>query len=249
MFSLRRNPTCQVYRLAQLIINGKHTFLQGIAVIPSRNPPCRNKVSKTSKLFEDTRVTKDVLLFKYENQRFFSILNFFALSQFMFWSYLAHFSYTTLRDISKEDAEKQLKENMRLTSDNVESISLVWWRRINLGENKYRYGITLLCLSIGYIILVGAVLFTKRTVRYLTLLKGGQHVQLICYSPFWRPRLITVPLEHMTCNVSRDHIRGHLPIKIKNYWMYFLLDKSGTFTNTQLFDYTAGLKRSWAKKL
>ena len=147
MFSLRRNKIVQIYRLAQLVINGKHTLLQGTAFVPRRNPS--RDVSKASKLFEDTRVTKDVLLFKYENQRFFNVLNFFALSQFMFWSYLAHFSYTTLRDISKEDAEKQLRENLRLTNDNAESISLVWWRRINLGENKYRYGITVLCVSIG----------------------------------------------------------------------------------------------------
>lgn len=200
-----------------------------------------------SSLDAETRVTKDVLLFKYENSRFFHILNTFAVSQFIFWSYLSHLSFTTLRDVNKEEAEKQLLQQMNIGDGKQEPSGLVWWRRINLGENKYRYGITVLCFSVGYLIVAGATLFTTRTVKYLTLLKGGKRVQLVCYTPWWKPRTITVPLDHLTCNVSRTHVNSSLPIKIKDHWMYFLLDKSGTFTNTRLFDYTAGVKRSWAK--
>lgn len=83
----------------------------------------------------NTSVTKDVVLFKYENPRFFKILNIFGICQFVFWTYLSHFAYTTLRDAPVEQKE------------NVDE--LAWYEKINLGENKYRNGITILSFVIG----------------------------------------------------------------------------------------------------
>lgn len=82
----------------------------------------------------NTNVTKDVILFKYENARFFKILNIFGICQFVFWTYLSHFAFTTLRDapVEKDDSE-----------------DLKWYERINLGENKYRNGITAMSFLIG----------------------------------------------------------------------------------------------------
>lgn len=73
----------------------------------------------------NTSVIKDVILYKYENPRQFTLLNIFALTQFAFWLYLSHFAYISLKDVpvsSKEDAP--------------------WWRKINFGEAKYRNTIT-----------------------------------------------------------------------------------------------------------
>jgi len=87
----------------------------------------------TSALEVNTKVAKDVILYRYENPRFFRIVNVFALCQFVFWSYLSHFAFTTLKDapVPKD------KDN------------LPWWRRINLGENKYRNSLTVLSFLIG----------------------------------------------------------------------------------------------------
>lgn len=49
-----------------------------------------------SALDVNTKVAKDVILFKFENPQFFRIINFFAISQFVFWNYLSHFAFTTL---------------------------------------------------------------------------------------------------------------------------------------------------------
>lgn len=76
---------------------------------------------------------KDLLVFRYENPRFFKYLNFFAIVQFMFWNYLSYFSFTSLKDTPVPQADD----------------SLPWWRRINLGDNKYRNGITIMCFLIG----------------------------------------------------------------------------------------------------
>lgn len=80
----------------------------------------------------NTNVAKDVILFKYENPKFFKLLNIFALCQFGFWSYLSIFAFQTLRDApasSESDAS--------------------WFRKINLGENKYKNTIAVCAFIIG----------------------------------------------------------------------------------------------------
>lgn len=87
----------------------------------------------TSPLEGSAKLVKDVIVYKYENPRFFKYLNIFAISQFLCWNYLAHFSYTSLIDAPVEK-----------TSEDVS-----WWRKINLGENKYRNTLTIMCFIIG----------------------------------------------------------------------------------------------------
>lgn len=36
-------------------------------------------------------LAKDIIVFKYDNPRFFKMMNFFAISQFFFWGYLGRF--------------------------------------------------------------------------------------------------------------------------------------------------------------
>lgn len=81
----------------------------------------------------NTNVTKDVILYKYINDRYYKIANLFAICQFSFWAYLSVFAFSTLRDAPVEKPEKET----------------VWWRKINLGENKYKNGLSILCFTIG----------------------------------------------------------------------------------------------------
>lgn len=85
----------------------------------------------------NTNVAKDVILFKYDNPRFFKIVNIFAVCQFMFWSYLSVFSFTTLKDAPV---------------DHDQSKETAWWRKINLGENKYRNTLAIMSFIIGLLI-------------------------------------------------------------------------------------------------
>lgn len=80
----------------------------------------------------NTNVAKDVILFKYENPRFFKVLNLFALCQFGFWTYLSVFAFQTLRD-APASAEPDAS----------------WFRKINLGENKYKNTIAVSAFIIG----------------------------------------------------------------------------------------------------
>ncbi|KAM8714553.1 hypothetical protein ACLKA7_014643 [Drosophila subpalustris] len=195
--------------------------------LPAIVAPIRTNSTKAA--FDvSTNVSKDVVLFKYENPRFYKMLNFFGICQFVFWTYLSHFAFTTLKDAPV--VEKPGEE-------------LKWYQRINLGDNKYKNGITFCCFMIGYGILFAVWMFTLRSVRFLILRKGGKSVSFVTYGPFNRNRIMTVPLNCISAEESREMARVQLPIKVRDKALYYVLDMRGEFRNPQLFDYTAGLKR------
>ncbi|XP_075978792.1 transmembrane protein 223 [Anticarsia gemmatalis] len=179
----------------------------------------------------NTNVIKDVILFKYENPKFYMYMNLFAILQYAFWSYLGIFAFTTLRDAPVDKS--------KIDEDTP------WFRKINLGENKYRNTLGAVSLVIGGGSLAMIWMYTLRSVRYLVLNKGGKHLTFITYSPFGKNRLMKVPLENVCCKETRTAAKVQLPLKIKNRWMHYMLDMRGEFKNGLLFDCTAGLKRTW----
>lgn len=106
---------------------------------------CAHKVrnvtssSVTTKTIHDvnTNVVKDVILFKYENPKFYRYMNIFAVVQYMFWSYLGIFAFSSLRDAPVD-------------KDKIDD-DTPWFRRINLGENKYRNGLGIIAIVVGKI--------------------------------------------------------------------------------------------------
>lgn len=137
-----------------------HKIKVGIPIVCTKlktTPIFHNNLSKYSTISQksssnssSTTTLKDLLIYKYENPKFFKYLNFFAIAQFMFWNYLSYFSFTSLKDVPINTIEKS-------------DIDLPWWRRINLGENKYRNGIALLCFIIGKLKLVFIEIYSFNT--------------------------------------------------------------------------------------
>lgn len=95
----------------------------------------------------------------------------------------------------------------------------------------------------GYGILLASWMFTLRSVRYLVLRKGGNNVSLVTYGPFGKNRIMDVPLHCISAQQSRTTSKVHLPLKVKNRALFYILDMRGDFTNTKIFDYSVGLKR------
>lgn len=88
---------------------------------------------------DERSIKEDILIYSYNNDRFYKLLTFFGIVQFFFWLHLAGFSYSTLRDVDPL-IERQKKVIGEKSS---------WWKRINLGEAKYRYSMAVLCISVG----------------------------------------------------------------------------------------------------
>lgn len=127
-----------VLRLSTNFLHIKNYLNSARRLIPRKCPSfagfCTG--SKASGLDVKTNVVKDVILYKYENPRFFRILNIFAICQFGFWAYLSYFSFFYLRDVPADKSKDS-----------------PWFRRINLGEPKYRYAIGISSFVIGNLLI------------------------------------------------------------------------------------------------
>lgn len=181
----------------------------------------------------------DVTLFHHDRTPFFRLLAAFCGGQLLFWTYLAHFAFSGLRDsgVPKRRAE---------ASPRGSSTAGMWTFDMNLGGNTWRYGFTAGCLAIGSSILGLGLLFCRRSVSQVVLHKGGRMVTVSTQSPLGagRGHRITVPLSQVACHAHRQESPSFIPLRVKGHKFYFLLDKEGTINNAKLFDITVGAYRS-----
>uniref|UniRef100_A0A3B3U876 Transmembrane protein 223 n=1 Tax=Poecilia latipinna TaxID=48699 RepID=A0A3B3U876_9TELE len=184
-----------------------------------------------------TQPAKDVTLFEHDRTRFFRVLTVFCGGQFVFWTYLAQFAFTGLRDTGGKDRAKAPTTTTGLAG--------MWSFEMNLGSNAWRYGFTLGCLTIGAGIVGLGALFCRRSVSKVVLHKGGRMVTVRTQSPLGpdRGRTINVPLNQVACHAHRQESPSFIPLRIKGHRLYFLLDKDGTVNNARLFDITVGAYR------
>ncbi|XP_028248945.1 transmembrane protein 223 [Parambassis ranga] len=189
---------------------------------------------------------RDVTLFEHDRTRFFRLLSLFCGGQFIFWTYLADFAYTGLKDTSRTSVKEKAKVPTTTSSSSTTTgLAGMWSFDMNLGSSAWRYGFTLGCLAIGAGIAGFGVLFCRRSVFKVVLHQGGKMVTVCTQSPL-RPgqgRRITVPLSQVACHAHRQESPSYIPLKIKGYRLYFLLDKEGTVNNARLFDVTVGAYR------
>ncbi|KAM4608308.1 transmembrane protein 223 [Polymixia lowei] len=183
-----------------------------------------------------TQVLRDVILFEHDRTRFFRLLAIFCGGQFLFWTYLAHFAYTSLRDTGGA------KEQQKVATTGLAGF---WNFEMNLGSSAWRYGFTLGCLAIGGGILGFGFLFCRRSVSQVILHKGGRMVTVSTQSPLGqgKGRKITIPLSQVACHAHRQESPSFIPLRVKGHKFYFLLDKDGTLNNVKLFDITVGAYR------
>lgn len=184
-----------------------------------------------------TPVQKDVILFEHDRTRFFRLLAVFCGGQLLFWTYLAHFAYTGLKDTRGSVPPARTVATTGLAG--------LWSFEMNLGSNVWRYGFTSACLAIGAGIVGLGVLFCGRSVSQVILHKGGRMVTLSTQSPLGpdQGRRITIPLSQVACYAHRQESPSFVPLRVKGHKFYFLLDKEGTLNNPKLFDVTVGAYR------
>uniref|UniRef100_A0A1B6CAU7 Transmembrane protein 223 n=1 Tax=Clastoptera arizonana TaxID=38151 RepID=A0A1B6CAU7_9HEMI len=175
-----------------------------------------------------TGIIKDVILFKSNNtDKHHRIYGIFGITQFVFWAYMAEFTFNFLKNIPPAKDE-----------------NAPWFSKMNLGEPKYRYTLCFASLIIGFIFLAGSWFYTLRSVKYLILRKGGKDIAFVTFTPFGENRIMNVPLDKISALESRMNCRVTMPIKVQHKLFYYMLDMRGEFLNPKLFDFTAGLKRT-----
>ncbi|NXM76285.1 TM223 protein, partial [Serilophus lunatus] len=168
-------------------------------------------------------VSRDVLLFHHDRSRFFRLAGLFCAGQGLFWAYLAHYAFTALRPPPETDAGGDPGPEQPLRPR----------------DNKWRG------VGGGSLIVAAGCLFPLRSLRSVTLLRGGTRVTLSTHGPLGlgRGRSLTVPLAHVSGRAHRREAAAAVPIKVKGHPFYFLLDKKGQLSDPRLFDLTVGAQR------
>ncbi|KAG8564261.1 hypothetical protein GDO81_016395 [Engystomops pustulosus] len=183
-----------------------------------------------TRLFQADAVPRDVLLFQHQRPRFFRLLGIFCVAQAGFWAYLAHFGYTSLRDIKP-------------SSDNTGEDKEIKGGR-NMGSPLWRTIFTVSCLSVGSLVMVAGLLFSRRSINAVTLHAGGDRVTIATAGVFGLGSSFSIPLKHISCMAHRSEVPAMIPLKVKGRPLYYLLDKQGQVSNAKLFDLTVGAYRT-----
>ncbi|PIK36705.1 putative transmembrane protein [Apostichopus japonicus] len=195
--------------------------------------PCRTK-------FHKSEVVKDVVLYKNNSNIFFGVVGAFACAQMVFWGYLTHTAFTSMRDAHILTATKYGPEGPPAELKKWTSWSGI---TMSLSSGKWRYGVTLLCLAAGTSIFAMSLMYSRRSISSLILLKGGNNLRIETFGFLGLKSSITVPVSKVSCQHSRHAVSSQLPIKVYGHSFHYILDKQGKFLNGRLFDYTAGMKR------
>ncbi|NXX23929.1 TM223 protein, partial [Podargus strigoides] len=174
-----------------------------------------------------TAVPRDVVLFRHDRDRFYRLVGFFCVGQGVFWTYMAHFAFTALRPPPASSGALGPTDPLRPR------------------DNKWRFGFTASCLTLGALIVAAGCAWPLRSVRRVTLLRGGKEVTLSTHGPLGLRRGVTftVPLGHLCCRAHREEVAAMLPLKVKGKPFFFLLDRRGQLGNPRLFDLTVGAYR------
>jgi len=196
--------------------------------VPIKSINCTAKFSTNYAWDVNTNVVKDLVIYSHDNEKFHKFLNVFAVAQLVFWLFTATASMSMRDTPVKEDIDKE---------------KLRWYQTVNLGEKKFRNGITAMYIGVGVSILCGSWMYSLRSVNNIILRKGGKNIILTTYSPFLKLRSLDVPLANMSAIQLRSTTPNQLPVKVKGRKLYFLIDVKGELKNPSLFDATVGLRR------
>ncbi|CAL1529448.1 unnamed protein product [Lymnaea stagnalis] len=172
------------------------------------------------------QILQDALVYSHNNDSFYKALSYFGIFQLSLWGYLA-FSIQDLRLPTIRDVNDP-----------------PLWKRFLYKEGQYKNALSLLSLIVGASIFFITLTYPRRAVKNLWMLKGGQEVQITTYSWLGKEKTFKKPIEHINCLQSRTGAGQHIPLQVKGSSFYFLLDKKGSFHNTDLFDFLIAVKRN-----
>lgn len=212
-------------------------------------PACRRCSPALRRSVADTAVSRDVIVFDYPRQRFFTIVSYCGVAQLLFW--LQH-SYYFNRPIAAPLPER-IKDNtiVRIITGHSERPKSLAALFLTVGESAGPPAHEILTTvhhhrkktNTGVAVCATAVFYSARSVRCLTLLRGGKEMRITTFGFLGRPRSFTTTIDRLNCT-SRS--TSYVPLRVRGRRHFFIVDtKHGTLTNKLLFDHTAGMSRKW----
>lgn len=175
--------------------------------------------TKADSLHVNVNIKNTVLLYKYENPRYFRTFKGFCYIWIFFSSILSYYTF---------DPKFVLTWKLNIS----------WMEYLKLNGTNLLYFI--------YAVIVGPSAFfllyvaNKKFVKFIILHPGGGSVSLITHHLFKNQDVLTVPISKVKAICSRTKMKDYLPLKVEGKSFYYLVDAEGKFVNEKLFDYTVG---------
>lgn len=188
----------------------------------------QTRLSSFSKIKEP--VWKDVTLYYYNRQKFFRLVGLACASQFIFWGWMAYFLISLKRD---KGQEKILDVS---SSSNLGAS----WKIVRFVMDS-PVMLASFAVGVGLVFTTSGFIYSLRSVNRLVL--QGNNLRVVTHTPLGGTRSVTVPISDVSCTGSRIGAKPQVPLKLKGYRFFFLLDKEGEFMQPTLFDKTVGIKR------
>jgi len=176
-------------------------------------------------------VTKDILLFRYEDPSKVFRTNMVAMSMLPLWGYLGYFSYSLKSKVEsfREDVVDDTKINFLM--DNVSKAS----RGVGLAFFLFGAGLS------SY-----WVIRTMNTVRRLVLRKGGKYIAIQTYGVVGGAgKVQNVPVVHCSGIQHTFYGKHRFFLKVRDHSFKYQFNlEEGIVSNKPLFDRTVGIRRT-----
>ena len=117
---------------------------------------------------------------------------------------------------TKREHETEASSSATLSNGNI------WFT-----SSKWRIAMSLLSLSAGVFFAVTANMYPLRCIHRLYFIQRSSAAQIHTYTPLGSVRKLQVPLNDITCTGDRSSARAQLALKVKDYPLFFLLDRQG----------------------
>ena len=188
-------------------------------------------------------VTQDVLLYRNDVTSFHQLLQGATVINYIVWVWLSSFALSYLQSPDPEVLKADISKKEVVDRS---SYGYKFFEKIASFTAMYKYYIIGFCCIVGYGTGFATSFYVTRNIHSIALKRGGDKVSI--YTNAFIPthshlNEITVPLNHVSCQQSRQQSSAYIAMKIKNHSFYYLISKSGSFVSPELFDRSVGLKR------
>jgi len=212
----------------------RQTFLD-VSKIKNNGTTVRNFFKpKQKEAFFDVEgvVTKDTLLFRYEDVKRVRMKCMVGVAMFPQWAYLGYCAYN-------------LKSQVRPYEENVENNMKISFLLNNVVEASTGVGFAFFLFGTG--MSSYWMMRTMNTVRKLVLRKGGKYVAIQTYGFLGlNQNFVNIPVVHCSGYQPKFYGKYKFLLKVKNQsFKYSLNLEEGVFANKPLFDRTLGISRTF----
>jgi len=201
---------------------------------------------KISKCFYQS-VAKNVVIYSSDNKSMYvKLLSVFGFAQLFMASQMAFVSYETLPALFSWMSEDESNQKEDGTDEhNIFKVTDKERKTLPLAKRSIRLGLSIFTLTISCVTFFSIGFLSVRRIHSITLLKSGNNVLFKTYNPTGSLRDTIVPVSSVSALSELTRKTDGIRFRLKGHYGNYLVYKSGSFPNPDLFARTVGKKRDF----